>query len=575
MATDRHLIWLLALGLGLAGPAMAEGPLSAIDWLSKSVTPQRGAKGSAADPRAKPGAAQPQAAKPGKAKPAPKRSSTDPDSLVPSPGSKLPRGTVLPASVPLPQRLPNEPAITKDAMPGTISAMVLGKPSPDGVGLLTPAQTGLPLKLWGLARSEDIARMITAERADTLPALQGLLMTLLLAEAEPPVDSGGRSILLLARIDKLLSMGALEQAMALTDLAGTQSPDLFRRRFDIALLTGTEDAACEEMQAAPHLAPTLPARVFCLARAGDWQAAALTLGTAQALGQVDPADEDLLLRFLDPAEADGAEPLPPPGHATPLVWRMYEAIGEPLPTLGLPVAFSHAELRPQAGWKARVEAGERLARLGAISSNQLLGLYTERRPAASGGVWDRIAAFQRFDRAMSLGAPEGIAAALPAAWDAMTSVELEAPFAQLYGDRLMQLALPEDAAALAFRIGLLSPAYQAVAKARAAAQPSPDLQDRFLIGLATGDLQGVTPPDSMSRAIAPAFLAPQLTEEAQRLLDERRVGEALFLALDMVGRGVYGDPRGVADGLSVLRKLGLEDTARRTAMELLLLERRG
>ena len=41
-----------------------------------------------------------------------------------------------------------------------------------------------------------------------------------LAEADAPVDSGGRGILLLARIDKLLAMGALDQAAALAELAG-------------------------------------------------------------------------------------------------------------------------------------------------------------------------------------------------------------------------------------------------------------------------------------------------------------------------------------------------------------------
>lgn len=218
----------------------------------------------------------------------------------------------MPASVPLPRKLPDEPAVTKDANPAPITATILGKPAPDGVGLLPSARTGLPHRLWALARSEDIARRITAARTDTLPALQGLLMTLLLAESEPPFDSGGRDMLLLARVDKLLSLGALDQAMALTGLATPPSSELFRRRFDIALLTGTEDTACTEIQTAPHLAPTLPARIFCLARAGDWQAAALTLATSQALGQVPEAEEELLIRFLDPAAADEASPCPPP-----------------------------------------------------------------------------------------------------------------------------------------------------------------------------------------------------------------------------------------------------------------------
>ena len=156
----------------------------------------------------------------------------------------------------------------------------------------------------------------------------------------------------------------------------------------------------------------------------------------------------------------------------------------------------------------------------------------------------------------------------------MTAAELEAPFAQLYSARLMDLPLQGEAAQLAFRIALLSPQYRKAAEARAAI-PAHDLQEAFLIGLARGQLQGLTAPDSMSRAIAPAFLAPQVTEEADTLLKDRRVGEALLLAMDDLGRGVTGDPRGVAEGLSLLRRLGLEDAARRVALELLLLERRG
>ena len=67
----------------------------------------------------------------------------------------------------------------------------------------------------------------------------------------------------------------------------------------------------------------------------------------------------------------------------------------------LPLAFAHAELRDTAGWKSQIESAERLARAGVIAPNVLLGLYTERLPAASGGVWDRAAAFQRFESALT------------------------------------------------------------------------------------------------------------------------------------------------------------------------------
>jgi len=39
--------------------------------------------------------------------------------------------------------------------------------------------------------------------------------------------------------------------------------------------------------------------------------------------------------------------------------------------------------------------------------------------------------------------------------------------------------------------------------------------------------------------------------------------------------GLHGELAKLAEGLALLRKLGLEDIARRTALELMLLERRG
>jgi len=468
---------------------------------------------------------------------------------------------------------PVEPAVTDgSALPADVSVSVLGGLSPDGVGLLPAQVTGLPRNLWGLGRSADITVALFAHDLQGLPALQGLLITLLLAEAEPPSDAGVPGQLLVARLDRLLAIGALDQAQALLDAAGpATSADLFRRSFDVDLLTGAEDRGCAAMQASPGLAPTFPARIFCIARTGDWAAAALTLRTAQALGQITPAEDALLSRFLDPDLYED-EPMPAPQKPiTPLAWRMFEAVGEPLPTGGLPLAFAHAELRDTAGWKAQIEAAERLARAGAIPPNLLLGLYTERMPAASGGVWDRADAFQGFDQALARRDPAAVAQALPPVWAQMQAMELEVPFAALYAERLAALPLTDAAARLGFEIGLLSPDYQRIATAPVA----DDARARFLIGIATGKLTGLVPPDSMGRVIAPAFLDAPVPPEAQKMLDEARVGEAILWGMGRIATGVQGDLRGVTDGLTLLRAAGLEDVARRTALELMLLERRG
>ena len=79
----------------------------------------------------------------------------------------------------------------------------------------------------------------------------------------------------------------------------------------------------------------------------------------------------------------------------------------------------------------------------------------------------------------------------------------------------------------------------------------------------------------MARAIAPAFTNPVLPEAARVLIEQKRVGEAILLAVSLVASGLHGDEAQVAQGLAVLRELGLEDAARRTALELMILERRG
>jgi len=511
MRADRGRFLAILIGL-YAGPALAEDPLSAIDWLSQSVS-------------------------------------------TPS------------------ESRPSEPDVTGEggAVPAEVVVSVLDGPSPDAAGVLPSSVTGLPRNLWSIGRSTEIAGLLADERVDTLPALQGLLLMILLAEARPPADANPPGLLLRARIDKLLAMGALNQAQALLAAAGATAPDLFRRSFDVAMLTGTEDASCAELQGNPTLAPTYPARIFCLARSGDWNAAALTLRMAQALGLVTEAEDALLSRFLDPDLYEGEPPLTPPDPVTPLAWRMLESIGEGLPTAGLPLAFSHAELRETAGWKAQIEAAERLVRAGVIDPNVILGIYSARLPAASGGVWDRVEAFQRFETALAAGDPGAVAQTLAPAWARMSEAELEVPFALLFADRIRRLPLTGEADALAFRLALLSPDYEAAAMARQSTDP----MEKFLIGLARGSLQGVTAPSSMARTIAPAFLRPAPPADIKALLDENRLGEALLMAMDRISRGLHGEPRFVTEGLSVLRQVGLEDLSRRVALQLMLLERRG
>jgi len=468
----------------------------------------------------------------------------------------------------------------------------------ESVGLFSAARAGLPIEFWGsITTDEELAVLIRALPVDTLPALRDLTYRVLLAEFHAPRIAHGdthgagseaaaataapvatsASAFLTARIDKLMDFGAIDQAAALLDTLDLPDSALRQRQFEIALLLGQEQSACESVLRDSLPFSFDPALIFCLARHGDWAGAEDRLAQAREAGTLGPVYGPLLTRFLD-AEDDlhnaSNEDLHSlmPARLTPLAWRLVEAIGEPVATHGLPVAFAHADLRGTIGWRAQLEAAERLVRTGALPPNQLLGLYTERSAAASGGIWERVRAVQRLDQALNQRDATAIGAALSAAWPLIVEGELEVAFAALYGEALMNAELSGADQGQAVVVGLLSDNYETVALGNPGETP----RARFLNSIARG-----LPPDpadiasnALKAAIAEAFAYPPPVPDASRArLAEGRLGEEVLITLIRLGGA--SDPRVLAEGLAVLRAIGLEDVARRAALQSLLLERRG
>ena len=343
------------------------------------------------------------------------------------------------------------------------------------------------------------------------------------------------------------------------------SPDHFDLWMRISLLTGTEQRPCDMLVAAPHLTRDYGARIFCTARAGRWDDAALTFGSAQALGLLPPAKLALLARFLDPEAYEGADLPVPSREMDPLSFRLYETIGEPVPTGNLPRAFAVADLRDLSGWKAQLDAAERLTRAGALPDNRLLGLYTDRRPAASGGVWDRVAGLQRFETALATGSAEAVAKTLPPIWAAMHEAGLEVAFAGLFADRLAEIPLEGEARRIGETLALLSHGYEAAAIRIGG--------DSLPVRIALGELPPSRPAGHRAAAIHDAFGDAAPREDLLAMAREQRLGEAILRSLARLQEGADGNSQALTEALATLRALGLEDTARRAALQLLMLER--
>lgn len=460
-----------------------------------------------------------------------------------------------------------EPPVTENGAGVTIEVTPL-EAAAHPVGLVPAHVTGLPTDMWVASETGDLIRLLKAARIDGAPAMQTLLYTLLLAETLPPGGRNSADRFLMARLDRLADLGAVEPAQAMVETVGPDaSPARFARWFDATLLTGDEDNSCALLNRAPHLDTDYGARMFCSLRKGDWSAAAVMLDAARALSLMPQEKLFLLDRFLNPDLYDGAPPLPLPENPDPLTFRLFESIGEPVPTAPLPRRFAVADLRDIAGWKAQLEAAERLGRAGAISPNRLLGIYTDRLPAASGGVWDRVAALQRFDTALNTGSADAVAKTLPLAWNAMQAAGLETSFAAIFAARLAAQPVTDPAtAALVFRIRLLSADYEA-----AAANAPQTPEDQYLAALARG--RPPESPDALRRAIADGFADPLMPPDSLKGdLQAGRLGEAILRAIAMFDSGRKGNLADLTDALRLLRAVGLEDTARRAALQRLLLE---
>jgi len=320
------------------------------------------------------------------------------------------------------------------------------------------------------------------------------------------------------------------------------------------------------------LHPGHAAQIYCTTLTGDWPTAALLYDTGAALGLFTATEEYLLARFLDPELAEDSVELPPVQNPSPLIFQLYEAIGTPLPTRNLPLAYAVADLRGTSGWKAELEAAERLVRTGALSENRLLGLYTDRDPAASGGIWDRVAAVQDFDRALARQDAAAIAQTLPPVWRMMSDAHLEIAFARLFADGLARAAprLPGAAQALAFQITLLGQDYEAAAQT-----PGTGRAARFLASTAIGTPAAALAVTPEERMIATVFGSPPAASANHaRLLSDGKLGEAILSAANQLD-GAGANLAQAAEALGTLRAVGLEDTARRAALQLLILDRRG
>ncbi|MEZ5725589.1 MAG: hypothetical protein R3E47_10960 [Paracoccaceae bacterium] len=433
----------------------------------------------------------------------------------------------------------------------------LGATDPDGAGIISARQAGLPEDFWNGTDLDTAIRMIRAN--PSLPASAQITRRVLEAQLAPPAvaDAGRIGEFFAARVDQLVDAGALPSARDLLQGAGHDGAGTFRRLFDLSLLLGGEEQVCRQMNLATGISTDPKARAFCLAQTGDWDAAAVLFLGATRLGMIDPVTAELMSRYLDDASAESGDVLAPPDPIDPLAFRLHEAIGQPLPTGDLPLAYAWSDIENTSGWKAQLDAAERLARARALPAGILYQLYTAQRPAASGGVWERAAAVQALDAALATGDAARIGPALVAGFQRMEQAGLRDSFAAIAAPRLQPEILQGDAAHLALWLRLWA------GETEVARAPE-DKLDASLLALATGGQpEPLTPALG---ALAPVFAAELPPQPDPK--DGIALAPALYGALADADAGTQGDITRAVRGVRMLRELGLIADARRVATQI-------
>ena len=447
--------------------------------------------------------------------------------------------------------------------------------SPDAIGLLSPTVTGFSANLWGDMRATEIVDLLLAFPNEGTPEAKSLFRRILLAQANPAPDDVQNGLVLHARVERLLQIGALDAAEALITLTPTTNTSIFQLKFDIAILTDRTTKICETLKKSPAISDDLSTRVYCLARGGDWNAAAITLSLGAGIGAIEPAREEMLIRYLDPVLfEDQPDPVAPdPLGVMDFVLR--EAVLLPRPHGLMPLSYVYRDIGERAPLRAKLDASERLAIAGSLPNNLLFAAYREGKAASSGGVWGRVNAVQMLDAALRDGAPNGITAAVSAAYDAFAEVGLLSALAGEYARDLVALEYSSEYADVAHQIldllhlgnvssfdwgnAIVLDENRQLALAIVTQAPLIiDPAGKAMLQSIVNGLNGPAPDSPLA-----TLLLNQLEDGQQ--------GQAILAALELLSNGAQADPEGVRVGLYTLVSAGQSAVARRIAIQILLL----
>jgi hypothetical protein len=299
--------------------------------------------------------------------------------IPPPPGAEQP-------SPPPPAAQPGaKPAANKDA--SGIEATPLAPVDPTWAGTLGPTEGAFPETMWQGTSRSLVAGRLAQLRPTVSPVLQDLARRLLLSNARPPggEDPPQGPSLAVLRLERLMALGQIEGALGIADLvrATGDAEPLDRLRVELHFAGNDRDGACGLVQAAIGRYQDFwwdRALIACQALGGEQAKASVGLSLLQERRAPREPIFDTLVEAVGGRKVK-LERLPDP---TPIRVALLAAAKLPLPADALqaasPGVLHQWATNPSVPAESRLPAAERAAALGAISLDQLSGLYAAIAP---------------------------------------------------------------------------------------------------------------------------------------------------------------------------------------------------
>ena len=279
-------------------------------------------------------------------------------------------------------------------------------------------------------------------------AAQTFLKRILISETNPPIptvkDNLGGKLYLIAKLDKLIKIGALEEAETIINQVVPIDHVLFKRLAKISFLTGRLGYMCKKLKEKPTLSRDLAIRVICLSRHNDWDAAALILSSAASLNLLDDNREALLIDYLDPSLVIQNRPKLNNTNFEEIDFYLSNSAKTFKPRLTDSVKYRYFVLINESDPMTKISAAEDLAVKKSINVSTLFDTYRNIKITHSNGLWRRVIAVKNLDQALQRNNEQAVGLALERLIDKMFNENLLFALAPEYYAELASISINES-----------------------------------------------------------------------------------------------------------------------------------